>query len=154
MAKIHGAALGGGSGLTFAADVAVAHPGCIFGFTEVRLGILPAVISPFVLRKIGYSQSRARFLTGSRFGAEEALRIGMVHYVAENLEEKVQEVVRELLLGAPTAQGVCKKLVARVFGSDPMDHQALTVETIASTRAGQEGKGGLAALVEKRNPKG
>jgi methylglutaconyl-CoA hydratase len=93
--RIQGAALGGGAGLACAVDIAVAGPRALFGFTEVRLGILPAVIAPYALRRLGVSQARARFLTGSRFGAEEALRIGMVHYLGEDLDAQIDHLTHE-----------------------------------------------------------
>src|SRR5919106_4367980 len=100
VARVQGYALGGGSGLVACADVAVAAPDAVFGFSEVKLGIIPAVISPFVLPKIG-AHARRYFLTGERFDAETALRIGLVHEVAADLDEAVERVVRELLSSRP-----------------------------------------------------
>lgn len=150
--KIQGAALGGGSGLTCVVDIAVAAPNAMFGFTEVRLGILPAVISPFVVRKIGYSHARARFLTGSRFPASEALAIGMVHYVAEDLDARVEELVNDLLAGAPQAQQNSKRLVNEIHGSEPSRHEEITVSAISAARSGPEGREGITAFLEKRKP--
>src|SRR5204862_6218105 len=96
VARVHGYALGGGSGLVACADVAIAAPDATFGFSEVKLGIIPAVISPFVLPKIG-AQARRYFLTGERFGAETALRIGLVHEVTDDLDGTVERVVGELV---------------------------------------------------------
>jgi methylglutaconyl-CoA hydratase len=150
--KIQGAALGGGSGLTCVVDIAVASPNALFGFTEVRLGILPAVISPFVIRKIGYSHARARFLTGARFPASEALAIGMVHYVAEDLDKRVEELITDLLAGAPQAQQKSKRLVGQIYGSEPSAHEEITVAAISQARSGAEGREGIAAFLEKRAP--
>ncbi|MEW6282376.1 MAG: enoyl-CoA hydratase-related protein [Candidatus Eremiobacterota bacterium] len=152
VARVQGAALGGGSGLVCAVDIAVAHRDAKFGFTEVRLGIIPAVISPFVIRRIGPSAARARFLTGERFGAEEALRIGMVHAVAEDLDVAMERVLRGLLSSAPGAQARTKELVRRVQEL-PLDQQtAYTAEATALARAAEEGREGLSAFLEKRSP--
>ena len=142
---VHGYALGGGSGLVACADVAVAHPETVFGFTEVRLGITPAVISPFVLPKIG-SAARRYFLTGERFGADVALRIGLVHEVAASTEKAVSEVVDALLEGGPQAVREAKRLVReRPVGTE-------TAQIAAARRTSDEGQDGLRAFLEKRPP--
>ena len=142
---VHGHALGGGSGLVACADVAVAHPDAIFGFTEVRLGIIPAVISPFVLPKLGQA-ARRYFLTGERFGADVALRIGLVHEVAANPQEAVSNVVDALLAGGPEAVREAKLLVRnRPAGRE-------TAEIAAARRTSAEGQDGLRAFLEKRPP--
>ena len=105
---VHGFALGGGSGLVACSDVAIAWPDAVFGFTEVRLGIIPAVISPFVLPRIG-AAARRYFVTGERFGAEDALRIGLVSEVAEDAGEQAEAVVRDILAGGPVAVREAKK---------------------------------------------
>ena len=150
--KIQGAALGGGTGLACVVDIAVASPNSIFGFTEVRLGILPAVISPFVVRKIGYSHARARFLSGSRFPASEAMAIGMVHYLAEELDKRTEELITDLLAGAPMAQQNSKRLISQIYGSEPSAHEEITVSAISAARSGPEGREGIAAFLEKRSP--
>lgn len=152
VARIQGPALGGGSGLVCAVDVAIAGPQALFGFTEVRLGILPAVISPYVLRRIGPSEARHRFLTGSRFGPEEALRIGLVHVFAENLDEAVERTVAAILAGAPGAQAGIKALLRQVAGRDPEEQLRLTAEAAAASRASPEGREGMAAFLQKRRP--
>ena len=140
---VHGFALGGGSGLVACADVAIAWPDAVFGFTEVRLGIIPAVISPFVLPKIG-SAARRYFLTGERFDAEVALRIGLVSEVSEDAGERAEEVVRDLLAGGPVAVREAKKLVReRPTGSD-------TAHIAAARRTSDEGQDGLRAFLERR----
>lgn len=152
VARIQGAALGGGSGLVCAVDIAIAGPRAVFGFTEVRLGIIPAVISPFVIRRLGYSEARARFLTGSRFGAEEALRIGMVHALAEDLDAEVDRTVHELLCGATGAHAATKELMRRVWET-PFDQELeLTAAATAVARASPDGREGLSAFLEKRKP--
>ena len=142
----HGYVLGGGSGLVACADVAVAHPGTVFGFTEVRLGIIPAVISPFVLPKIG-SASRRYFLTGERFGAEVALRIGLVHEVAEDVDGALADVVDALLAGGPEAVREAKRLVREL----PTGVE--TARIAAARRTSDEGQDGLRAFLEKRKPR-
>lgn len=152
VARIQGAALGGGSGLVCAVDLAIAGPRALFGFTEVRLGIIPAVISPFVIRRLGYSEAKARFLTGSRFGAEEALRIGLVHALAEDLDAEVERTVHELLCGAPGAHAATKELMRSVWET-PFDKQLeLTAAATAAARASADGREGLSAFLEKRKP--
>jgi len=139
---VHGFALGGGSGLTASADIAIAHPDATFGFTEVRLGIVPAVISVFVLPKIG-SAARRYFVTGERFDAEVALRIGLVSEVAENAEA-VEEVVASVLAGGPEAVQVAKSLVRE--RPDGLE----TAHIAAKRRASPEGQEGLRAFLERR----
>jgi methylglutaconyl-CoA hydratase len=154
VARVQGAALGGGCGLVAVADVAVASAEAEFGFTEVRLGLVPAVISPFVLRKIGPSAARELFLTGERFGADRARAIGLVHRVvaASELDSAVDERVRELLQAAPGAVAAAKALVREVAGRAPADVRDLTAARIAERRASAEGQEGLRAFLEKRKP--
>ena len=142
---VHGFALGGGSGLVACSDIAVAWPDAVFGFTEVRLGIIPAVISPFVLPRIG-AAARRYFLTGERFGAAEALRIGLVSEVAEDAGERAESVVREILAGGPIAVREAKRLVReRPIGVD-------TAHIAAERRTSNEGQDGLRAFLERRAP--
>ncbi len=127
------------------ADIAVAHPEAVFGFTEVRLGIIPAVISPFVLPKIGPA-ARRYFLTGERFGAEIALRIGLVHEVAADTEGVASGIVEALLAGGPEAVREAKRLVReRPSGLE-------TAEITAVRRTSEEGQDGLRAFLDKRPP--
>jgi methylglutaconyl-CoA hydratase len=142
---VHGYTLGGGSGLVACADIAVAHPETVFGFSEVRLGIVPAVISPFVLPKIG-AAARRYFLTGERFGADVALRIGLVHEVADDADAAVGAVVEALLAGGPEAVREAKRLVReRPAGRE-------TAEIAATRRTSAEGQDGLRAFLERRPP--
>ncbi|MFN8091698.1 MAG: enoyl-CoA hydratase-related protein [Vicinamibacteria bacterium] len=154
VARVQGAALGGGCGLVAAADVAVASAEAQFGFSEVRLGLVPAVISPFVLRRIGVSAARELFLTGERFSADKALAIGLVHRVvpASELDSAVEGRVRELLQAAPGAVAAAKALVREVAGRAPADVRGLTTARIAERRATEEGREGLRAFLEKRKP--
>lgn len=151
--RIHGAALGGGAGLTAVCDVAVAAEGTLFGFTEVKLGILPAVISPFALRKIGLSAARELFLTGRRFDAARAREIGLVHAVvpAEGLDEAVDGYVKEVLSAAPEAVARAKRLLREITLRADTEGVA-TTGAIAERRVSAEGQEGLRAFLEKRSP--
>jgi methylglutaconyl-CoA hydratase len=146
VARVHGHALGGGAGLVAAADVAIAAPSTQFAFSEVKLGIIPAVISPFALAKIGAANARRYFVTGERFDAATALRIGLVGEVAEDLDGAVERVVGELLSAGPQAARWAKRLVReRPDGPE-------TARWIAERRTSEEGQAGLAAFVDKRRP--
>ena len=146
VARVQGYALGGGSGLVACADVAVASTDAVFGFSEVKLGIIPAVISPFVLAKIG-SAARRYFLTGERFDADTALRIGLVHDVTPNLDEAVERIVGALLTSGPEAVRAAKALVREQPPAEELPHVA------ARRRTSAEGQEGLRAFLEKRQPK-
>ena len=140
---VHGFALGGGSGLVACCDVAIAWPDAVFGFTEVRLGIIPAVISPFVLPRIG-AAARRYFVTGERFDAAEALRIGLVSEVDQDAGERAESVVREILAGGPIAVREAKRLVReRPSGIE-------TAQIAAERRTSAEGQDGLRAFLERR----
>lgn len=151
---IHGAALGGGSGLAAICDIAVAEESAIFGFTETKLGILPAVISPYVLPKIGPSAARELFLTGMRFSAARAKEIGLVHAVvaAPELEASVERYVRELLTASPTGVAAAKALIPKVWGRLPADAKDITADAIADQRVSPEGQDGLKAFLQKTQP--
>ena len=154
VARVQGAAMGGGAGLVSVADVAVADEETRFAFSEVRLGIAPATISPFVVRKIGTSHARSLFVTGERFGAERAREIGLVHSVAprDQLDAAVDEKVGELLQGGPVAQATVKALLRRLETTEPMEAPGLTSRVISELRTGEEGQEGLTAFLEKREP--
>jgi methylglutaconyl-CoA hydratase len=141
--RVQGYALGGGSGLVACADVAVAAEDAVFGFSEVKLGIIPAVISPFVLAKIG-AQARRYFLTGERFDADTALRIGLVNEVTADLDETVERVVAEVLTSGPEAVRAAKALVREQPPAEELPHVA------ARRRTSAEGQEGLRAFLEKR----
>lgn len=150
VALIQGAALGGGTGLTCAVDIAIAGPKALFGFTEVRLGIVPAVISPYAVRRLGYSKAKLHFLLGDRINAEDAYRLGLVHYLSEDPEAKLQEVLEHLLAGSPAAQARTKRLARTSYElEDPTD---FTIEQITAARAHPDGREGLSAFLEKRTP--
>jgi methylglutaconyl-CoA hydratase len=152
--RINGAAIGGGAGLVACCDTAVAVERAKFAFSEVRLGIVPAVISPFVVAKIGAANSRELFLTGERFDAQKAARIGLVqHVVAEEaLDEAVNERVEQLLLAAPGAQADAKALIRAVANQPKEAMRDYTADLIAQRRAGEEGREGMGAFLEKRRP--
>ncbi len=154
VARVHGAALGGGAGLVAAADITVAALGTQFGFTEVRLGILPAVISPYVLSKIGESAARELFLTGERFEAVKAQEIGLVRAAVppEHLDAAVEGRVQELLKAGPRAVAEAKALIREVAFRRVEDVQRYTVEAIAEIRISPEGQEGMRAFLEKRKP--
>ena len=146
VARVQGHALGGGCGLVACADIVIAGEDAVFAFSEVKLGIIPAVISPFVLAKIGPSAARRYFLTGERFGAATALRIGLVHDVAGDLDAAVEGVLRELLSSGPQAVRAAKRLVLE--RPDAAD----TARRTAERRTSAEGQEGLHAFLERRPP--
>jgi methylglutaconyl-CoA hydratase len=155
VARVQGAALGGGMGLCAVSDIVVASADATFGFTETRLGILPAVIGPYALAKIGETHARALFLSGSRFGAERAREIGLVHEVVADeaaLDARVAELLEELLAAGPTAARAAKALIRKLRGQPPAQARALTVAALARQRSSPEGQEGLSAFLEKRDP--
>jgi methylglutaconyl-CoA hydratase len=154
VARVHGAALGGGAGLVAACDVPVAALGTQFGFTEVRLGLVPAVISPYVLRKIGISAARELFLTGERFEAVRAAEIGLVRQAVpeDDLDAVVEERVSELLKAGPRAVAEAKALIREVSYRSVEEVQRYTVERIADLRTSAEGQEGMRAFLDKRKP--
>jgi methylglutaconyl-CoA hydratase len=149
---IQGAALGGGSGLAAVCDIVIAARDAVFGFTEVRLGIVPAVISPFVVAKIGQSAARELFLTGARFSAERAREIGLVHAVVEPaaLEDEVRRTVDAVLASGPEAVAAAKALIRGVAAGPSAETADLAAETLADARVSAEGQEGLRAFLEKR----
>ena len=155
LARVHGAALAGGTGLVAACDIAIAAPEASFGTTEVRLGLIPATISPYVVRAIGARAAQRYFLTGERFDADEALRLGLVHEVvaADKLDTRVGELLDALLAAGPQALASAKRLVAEVAGR-PIDAALIvrTTELIADARGSDEAREGIAAFFEKRKP--
>ncbi|HET9796145.1 MAG TPA: enoyl-CoA hydratase/isomerase family protein [Thermoanaerobaculia bacterium] len=152
--RIRGAAIGGGVGLAAVCDIAIAAAATVFSLAEVKLGILPAAISPYVLRAIGARNARDCFLTGERFDAGEARRIGLVHAVAEDadLDAAVGRKVDAILTSGPEAVAAAKKLIDRVAGMDIDAAFPVTADAIAERRGSPEGKEGLTAFLEKRRP--
>jgi len=151
--RVHGAALGGGAGLAAICDIVVAAETATFGFTEVKLGILPAVISPFALRKVGISAARELFLTGARFSAARAREIGLVHAVVPEMEldDAVDGFLREIESAAPDAVAEAKRMIREVAGRVG-DEAEITAAAIAERRVSPEGQEGLRAFLEKRTP--
>lgn len=150
--RVHGAALGGGSGLAAVCDIVVADEDAAFGFTEVKLGILPAVISPYALAKIGRSAARELFLTGMRFSAQRAKEIGLVHAVVPlaELDATVQEYVAEILSAGPEGIAAAKALIPKVWKRPAPEAMDITAEAIAERRVSPEGQEGMKAFLEKR----
>ena len=146
VAVVQGHALGGGIGLVACSDVVLAEPRAVFAFSEVKLGIVPALISPFALRKIGESAARRYFVTGERFDSATALRIGLVHEVSDDLEVALERVLGELRTAGPRAARHAKRLVLeRPDGAE-------TARRIAERRTSEEGQEGLRAFLERRRP--
>lgn len=153
--RVNGAAIGGGLGMVACCDIVVSVARAKFGFSETRLGLVPAVISPFVLAKIGAGWGRELFLTGERFDAPFAQQIGLVHHLVPDedaLDEKVEERVSQLLLAAPGAQAAVKALIGRVAGQPVETTRQYTAELIARRRDSREGREGMTAFLEKRRP--
>ncbi|HEY2778851.1 MAG TPA: enoyl-CoA hydratase-related protein [Gaiellaceae bacterium] len=144
--RVQGHALGGGCGLVACCDVVVAEPTAQFAFSEVKLGIVPAVISPFALAKIGTGAARRYFVTGERFSAAEALRIGLIHEVTDDLDGAIERIVEELLSAGPAATRAAKELARSPQSAEE------TAQRIAAHRTSPEGQEGLRAFLEKRAP--
>jgi len=153
--RIHGAAIGGGAGLTAVCDIAIADEDAVFGFTEVKLGIIPAVISPFVLAKIGRSAARELFLSGARFPAARAYKIGLVHAVvpAADLDDTVARYLAEIGSAGREAIRAAKALIRDVWGRTAADAAPITAAALAARRVSAEGQEGLRAFLEKRKPR-
>lgn len=155
IARVHGIAFGGGMGLASACDICVASSDAKFATSEVRLGLAPSTISPYVIRAIGARQASRYFLTAERISAEQAQRIGLAHEVAtaEQLDTKIDEIVQALLLGAPEAQTASKQLIQMV-DQQPLTEPLLleTAQHIAHVRQGTEAKNGLNAFLNKQSP--
>ena len=156
IARVQGPAYGGGVGLIAACDIAVATYDALFALTEVKLGILPAVISPYVLAAIGERHARRYMLTAERLSAAEAYRIGLLHEIVpgeEQLDDAIGEILDSLLKNGPQAQAQCKALIRAVSGQ-PIDATTIeeTAQRITSVRSSPEGKEGLTAFLEKRKP--
>lgn len=152
--RVHGGALGGGAGLTAICDIVVSETDAIFGFTEAKLGLIPAVISPYVTLKIGHSAARHLFVTGCRFSAMHAKEIGLVHAVVPtgDLDDRVGSYVREVLTSGPGSVADIKKLLRDIANQPPASLTAHTADVLAARRETPEGQEGLSAFLEKRKP--
>jgi methylglutaconyl-CoA hydratase len=155
VARVQGAAIGGGAGLVAVADIAVASTDASFAFTETRLGIVPAVVSPYVVRKIGPARATALFVTGSPIDAKRAHEIGLVERLVEpsDLDAAVGRVIDAIISGGPKAVNAAKRLVREVEGRRIDEVADLTVKRIAEIRVSHEGQQGLRAFLEKREPR-
>jgi methylglutaconyl-CoA hydratase len=155
IARVHAHALGGGTGLACCCDIVLAREDARFGFTEVRLGLIPATIAPFALARIGRSHARALFLTGEVFDAEHARAIGIAHEVHADdraLDTAVERALAGVLRGGPAAIRAAKALIAGLRDGDPAAQSARAAEALAERRASQEGREGIAAFLERRDP--
>lgn len=152
IAKVNGHALGGGAGLVACCDYVVAVDSALMGFTEVKLGLVPAVISPFVIAKIGESHARATFLSGEKFGMDVALRMGLIHKISSssNLDQEVANIAEGFLSAAPKASIAAKALIKNIKGKTINESRDYTCETISRLRTSIEGQEGMSALLEKR----
>jgi len=153
--RINGSAFGGGVGLVSVCDIAIGIEGAKFAFSEVRLGIAPATISPFAMKKIGVRGARELFLTGERFSAERAHELGLLTQVVteEDLDDAVRKKI-DLLLGCgPSAVAACKELIRKMERIDPEEISEFTANMIADLRASEEGKEGISSFLDKKKPK-
>jgi methylglutaconyl-CoA hydratase len=155
LARINGAVIGGGTGLLSACDIVVASDKARFGLSEVKIGLVPAAIGPYVIRRIGESAAHELFLTGERFGAQRALEIGLVNKVVPHpaLDAEVDELVGRLLSSGPDAIAKCKELLQKVPGMNLEQAKGYTAEMIARLRISPEGQEGMASFLEKRKPR-
>jgi methylglutaconyl-CoA hydratase len=155
VARIHGPARAGALGIISACDVAIAARGITFAFTEAQLGIAPAMISPFVIRRVGPARAQRLFLTAETFSADDAERYGLIDHVvaADQLDETVEAVCRDLARAGPEALAKVKQIVAFVTASSADESRRYTAEMLAHMRAGDEGQEGMAAFFEKRPPR-
>jgi methylglutaconyl-CoA hydratase len=154
VARVNGAAYGGGVGLVCASDIAIAAEGTRFSLSEARLGLVPAVISPYVIEAFGARQARAHMLLSAPFGVEEALRCGLVHRVvpAEALDTAIEETIADLLRGAPGALATIKRIPAMLNGLDAAATRTATAGLLSERLGSEEAREGLRAFLEKRSP--
>jgi methylglutaconyl-CoA hydratase len=155
IAKVNGAAIGGGAGLVSVCDIVIASEKAKFSLSEVKLGLVPACISPYVLKKAGEMACRELFLTGERIDAFKAKEFGLVNQVAkeEELDQAVDQIIKQLLTSGPNAIAICKELLQKVPGMGFEEFKRYTAEVIAKLRISDEGQEGMNAFLEKRKPK-
>ena len=155
IAMVNGAAIGGGTGFLSVCDIAIAAEEAKFGLSEVKIGLVPAAISPYVVRKIGESKAREYFLTGHRISAQKALEIGLINEVVpkNKLEERVEELIGQFLASGPEAIASCKELILNVPRMSLEDVKAYTARMIANLRISGDGLAGMSAGLEKRKPR-
>jgi methylglutaconyl-CoA hydratase len=154
IARINGAAIGGGTGFVAVCDIAIAAASAVFSFSEVKIGVVPACISPYVVRRVGESACREFFLTGERVSAQRALEAGLVNQIVppEMLDATVEDRVNQLLSSGPYALSVCKQLLQRVPLLDLEEAKVYTAKVLAALREGEEAQEGMSAFFEKRRP--
>jgi len=154
IARINGTTIGGGTGLMCACDIIIASEKAKFGLSEVKLGLVPAVISPYVIKRIGESFARRYFLTGERLTAEQALKIGLINMAVseEKLDDEVEKVTTYLLTSGPNAIANCKKLLTTIPAMSLEEAKVYTAKMIADLRVSEEGQEGMSAFLEKRKP--
>jgi len=155
IARVHGAALGGGAGLVAACDIGVAMESVQFGFTEVKLGIIPAIISPFVIARVGPGRAREFFITGERFLAPIAMNIGLIQHVVSHeqaLDALIDSKISQVMTSAPAAIAAAKELVFGVAARNLESSLDFAAEAIAQARAGTEGQAGMQAFLERQKP--
>ncbi len=155
VAKVQGAAIGGGTGLVAVSDIPIAASDTVFSFSEVKIGLVPACISPYVLKKVGEARSTEFFITGEHLSAERVCDAGLVSRVVspEDLDAEVEKMVSRLLRNGPKAMQMCKDLVRKVPGMPTSEMKAYTAHAIADLRVSDEGQEGMTAFFEKRKPK-
>ena len=155
IARVNGHAIGGGTGLVAVCDIVIASETAKFSLSEVKLGLVPACISPYVLKRIGERGCRELFLTGERIDAHKAKEYGLVNYVTQedNLDNYIQDLVQLLLSSGPKAISTCKQLLQKIPYMNPEQYKKYTAEVIASLRISDEGQEGMNAFLEKRKPK-
>jgi len=153
--RINGAAIGGGTGLVAVTDVAIAAESAVFSFSEVKIGVVPACISPYVIKRVGEGKAREFFLTGERLTAARVLEAGLVNQVVPDagLDDAVAKMVQQLLSSGPAALGVCKELIQTVVEQDVDEYKKYTAEVIARLRMSDEAQEGMDAFLNKRKPK-
>lgn len=155
LGRVHGATMGGGLGLVSVCDYVIADRQAVFSFSEARLGLIPAVIGPFVLRKIGASQTRALFLTAEKFHADQALHLGLVHHVCANeldLDGAIKGLIREILQLSPHALRECKQFLHQLQIKPPNEHIELSAQALAHIRTTKQAQEGVGAFLEKKKP--
>jgi methylglutaconyl-CoA hydratase len=155
VARVNGSAIGGGTGIVASSDIAIASENAVFGLSEVKIGLVPSVISPYLIKRCGERVCREIFLTGERISAKKALEFGLVNYVVpkEELDKKVDEIVKMLLTSGPNAIRICKELIKTVSEKTLSELKDYTAEIIARIRISEEGQEGISSFLEKRKPK-
>lgn len=153
--RINGAAIGGGTGLVAVTDIAIAAERAVFSFSEVKIGVVPACISPYVIKRVGEGKARELFLSGERMTSARALETGLVNHVVSNdsLDDAVNNMIKQLLSSGPAALGVCKELIRTVPGQTVEEYKKYTAEVIARLRMSDEAQEGMDAFLNKRKPK-